>query len=429
MSIEDRVRAAARARTDLVTAIRPLEFPDELPARARQPRLARRWNGWLIPLAAAAAIAAVAATLIAVRQAGAPPSAPAPSAGYTTVPRSYYTTVPRYYAAITGSQDAAGVIVGDDHTGKRVAIVAPPAGDSFITVTAAADDRTFALTAQVGPQSPTAGSNLYVWYLLRIAPGTAHPYQLTRLPIKPLRAAFPAAELSPDGQELAVLSSSKTGLGSGASTDLSTGTTMLQLYSVASGALSRTWTANEEAWANSGTGGVQFSNFSWLADGRHLAFSHGTTKGKYVTPQEWLLDVTAPGGDLFATGQVIFTLPQPAFSRCDAVSITPDGGTVICGTQQTEAGSHADCARLGSELTAYSVRTGKPVRVLYRDPQGCAGDTVAVPLWAAISAEHVIVLLRSGVSATGVEVGLVAGGRFTKFPPAAQSRDLYTAAF
>ncbi len=74
---------------------------------------------------------------------------------------------------------------------------------------------------------------------------------------------------------------------------------------------------------------------------------------------------------------------------------------------------------------------------MYRDPQGCAGDTVAVPLWAALSAEHVIVLLRSGASATGVEVGLVAGGRFTELPglqspdllPGVQPPDLYSAAF
>jgi hypothetical protein len=104
------------------------------------------------------------------------------------------------------------------------------------------------------------------------------------------------------------------------------------------------------------------------------------------------------------------------------VTITPDGGTIICGPQQYKAGSPADCA----QLIAYSVRTGKPVRVLYRDPQGCEGSAVAVPLWAALSAEHVIVVLRHDLSP---EVGLVGGDRFTKFPPAAQSRDLCSAAF
>lgn len=36
MSIEDRVRAATRARTDLVRDIRPLELPGELPAPVRR---------------------------------------------------------------------------------------------------------------------------------------------------------------------------------------------------------------------------------------------------------------------------------------------------------------------------------------------------------------------------------------------------------
>jgi hypothetical protein len=380
VSIDDRVRAATEAVAATVREVPSLSLPPDAapagaePGRPRRSRpardLRRAWGGWLIPLAAAVAVIAVAATLVAVRQASTPDVPSAPPIGYTRVPGSDYTMIPRYYAAIS--------------------------------------------------ESPTASSDLYVWYLLRIAPGTAHPYRLTRLPIKPLRAAFPAAALSPDGQALAVLSSSKTGAGSGPATDLSAGATMIQLYSVSSGALSRTWTVNEEAWAVS-AGGLQFSTFSWLADGRQLAFSSGLAKGKTVVPQERLLDVTAPSGALLAASQAIFALPQPVSSRCDALTITPDGGTIICGTQ-TGAGSQAGCAR----LTAYSVQTGQPVRVLYRDPDGCDGGAVAVPVWASLSAEHVVVVLRHDLSPV---VGLVAGGRFTKLPPALQSRDLYTAAF
>lgn len=61
-----------------------------------------------------------------------------------------------------------------------------------------------------------------------------------------------------------------------------------------------------------------------------------------------------------------------------------------------------------------------------------------VPLWAALSAEHVIGLLGHQVTNTNtVEVGLAAGGRFTKLPglqspdllPGVQPPDLYGAAF
>jgi len=44
------------------------------------------------------------------------------------------------------------------------------------------DDRTFVVQAVVNAkpgESPT-----YAWYLLRIAPGSAHPHQLTKLPIE-----------------------------------------------------------------------------------------------------------------------------------------------------------------------------------------------------------------------------------------------------
>ena len=46
----------------------------------------------------------------------------------------------------------------------------------------------------------------HTWYLLRIAHGSAHPYQLTKLPIK-LPSSSPAVyayALSPDDGELAV---------------------------------------------------------------------------------------------------------------------------------------------------------------------------------------------------------------------------------
>ena len=95
MSIEDRVRAATRARTDLVSDIRPLELPDELPARGRARRpAARRWLSWGAPVAAAALVTAVALALVLLRQAGGPQPAPAAPA-----PPSAAASIPRYYVA------------------------------------------------------------------------------------------------------------------------------------------------------------------------------------------------------------------------------------------------------------------------------------------------------------------------------------------
>ena len=83
MSIEDRVRAATRARAALVRDTRDLELPDDLPGRTRRGRRAeraRRWGAWLVPLAAAAVIVALALILAAVRHEAAPSKTVVPAA-------------------------------------------------------------------------------------------------------------------------------------------------------------------------------------------------------------------------------------------------------------------------------------------------------------------------------------------------------------
>ena len=85
MSIDDRIRTATAATAATVREISPLALPDDLPGttlpparpRSRRSRRAgltrpagrgpRRLGTWLVPLAAAAAVIALAATLVAVR--------------------------------------------------------------------------------------------------------------------------------------------------------------------------------------------------------------------------------------------------------------------------------------------------------------------------------------------------------------------------
>ena len=74
MSIDDRIRVATEAFGATVREVRTLVLPDAAPAPV--PRARPRWTharrGWLIPLAAAIAVIAVAATLVAVRSLSAP---------------------------------------------------------------------------------------------------------------------------------------------------------------------------------------------------------------------------------------------------------------------------------------------------------------------------------------------------------------------
>ena len=174
MSIEDRVRAATRARTDLVRGVRPLEFPAEAPAQARRDR-SRRWLSWGAPIAAAALVTALALTLALLRQADGPqPGQVTPAASQTAL-----TSIPRYYVALADAFSANSqlkAVVGDDQTGRTVAVLNPSASQNFYGVTAAADDRTFVV------MNYAAATQQTTWYLLRIAPGTAHPTQLSKAP-------------------------------------------------------------------------------------------------------------------------------------------------------------------------------------------------------------------------------------------------------
>jgi hypothetical protein len=203
VSIEDRVRTATEATAATVGEIRPLTLPDEEPpARPRRFRplpTGRGWEGWLVPLAAAMVVIAVAATLVAVRnppraagKASPGPAASHPAGSTPVAAPADPDAVPQYFVAIsnlkttgsvtpepTGKGDLLGlprpdsVVVADTLTGQRLATLTPPAGSTFIGVTGARDDRTFLLDSVPINNSGFVSSNEQrTWYLLKIRPGS-----------------------------------------------------------------------------------------------------------------------------------------------------------------------------------------------------------------------------------------------------------------
>jgi hypothetical protein len=429
MSIEDRVRTATQAGATLVRDIGPLAAPDPVRLRRRPAPTARPWRTWGIPLAAAAVVL-VALSLVAVRQFG----TPAPSTGGPALTAP--ATVPRYYVSlgedVTSFFGYRALIVGDDRTGKAIATVSPPHGMLFDGVQGASDDRTFVVMAT---SQATHGAPPDTWYLLRIAPGTAHPYQLAKLPIK-LPGSSPtgtgyarpsgsptgiAYALSPDDRELAVESFSITG-----------NVITLALYSVSSGAELRAWTTSRFTFD------LAQLTLSWLSDGRQLAFSYQPHEGAGLQNQLRTLDVTASGTDLMTASRVLLTRPVQGPADCWTMYLTPDGGTVICGSQyalyDTGPVSNADCANGGLELTAYSVGTGKPVRVLYRY-RGACHDGLSSVLWTDFAAKDVIgvteidVLIQGGKQTD--QLGVITGGhiRLLKLPESVSPADYGTVAF
>ena len=112
------VRAATRAYGETVTEVRPLDLTAAAKPGERYVRLRRRRRlaAWMAPVAAAAAVIALAISLVTLRTT---PSRPAPASG----------GVPRYYAALIpqppqGFQNK--LAVGDTFTGARLATLTPP---------------------------------------------------------------------------------------------------------------------------------------------------------------------------------------------------------------------------------------------------------------------------------------------------------------
>ncbi len=422
VSIEDRVRTATRAGATLVRDIGPMAAePEQVRFRRHPAPPLRRLLSWGIPLAAAAVVVLVALSLVAVHgtNSGTPairrsvaPAHPAPAGP---------SPVPRYFAAVG---QGAPLIVGDDLTGTAIATVNPPSGVEFLGVQGASDDRTFVVVGGSKPElSPVA------WYLLRIAPGSARPYQLAKVPIRLAggsNAYVLAYALSPDDSELAVESQQ-------ASHDSGATTTTLGIYSVSSGAELRAWTtggySQELAYPDA---------LSWLPGGRQLSFSH-IPPGRHDADQDQVrtIDVTGHGTDLLAASHVVLTVTDPPSnpSTCWTLNLTPDGGTVICGTQYnsvSDRGTDAGCASGGLEFTAYSARTGKPVRVLYKYRGPCNNGATAV-LWTDSAARHVIGAMETDLGNRGGkqagQLGLINDGHIRPFTMPASVTNYLTVAF
>lgn len=413
MNIEDQLRQAGRAVTEQVRHLPELTLPPASSGArpgARQhrtlPRSARgARSGWLIPLTAAAAIIAAAATLVATRtlHVSTSPAASHP-AGQNDSAVGSPNAIPRYFVAFGGvardialvTQSSKTADVVDSRTGKLLAQVNAPEDWWFTDVGGGADDRTFVLA-----DSPPAGrfdslpAGRFDLYLLHLVPGAAHPAQLTKLPIKTVTGQPVGIAVAPDDRELAV------GWVSALSNTLT-----LRVYSLTSGSVLGTWTKHgNPAGALGLSGGV---GLSWLADGRSVAF---TLRGLGDPLDVRTLNVTQPSGDLLTESRVALPLrgthtATESHPACAGTLLTPDGETVVCGKYSPLMG----CATHATGLVAYSVATGKPARVLYSYRGKCVSGFGVSPLWTNESARDVIALVHIGKP----EIGLLANGRITR---------------
>ena len=394
MSVKDRLRAATRARADLVTGIRPLDLPAREPLQLVPAPRVRRLAAWAAPAAAAALVVVLAVTLVAIRQAGRPPSASSAGVGPSGAPADPFPGVPSHYAALydpsgTAFNDQAteqpvGLVVGETGSGQRLATVTPPAGQSFVGVTAEADDSAFIVAAESFPVPAGINSLAPVaWYLVRLAPGRADGATRTRLRVPGQQAGtqVDGVAVSPDGAELAVMYQPGVWQGNPKADPLT-----LRVYSVATGRALRTWTQQTDGFpAGYGWYWGRYANSSitWLSDGRTLAFDDGVNDGEDGPPagatfgdvKLRTISLATPSGDLIADSKVVYS--PASFHSCDMMQLTADGKTVLCGYY--DGNSAARSSAYDPTITEHSLGTGKS-RVVYRYP-GSFNMGLADVLW------------------------------------------------
>jgi hypothetical protein len=448
--VEDRVQAAMAAAADLaareIPSAPPLRLPPE-PAAGDRRRHAlrrptqRRWLRWAAPLAAAAAVVALGVVPVLVKDMV--PAHPAVSTGPGAVPR-YYVALTQPAGKANSSSQGNGIVVGDSLIGKTLATFAPPAHMSFVSVTAAADDRTFVAFATTYPNAslntlPKDTSATGTWYAVHLAPGSATPVRLSRLPIKPLTVhgsdkwiAAPQLAYS----EGTVLSQSGTELAVPV-VNFNTGVFEVQVFSVATGRLLHEWTTHDSSI-------VLEPSLTWIDGDRELALlssynvKSATSSATItnITVREW--PVAGPtSGDLLADSEVVWELPGatgipttlqtctdlPAYGVGSSIAlISADGKTLSCAALAGSAGENHSFRTYPLTASTTATAQGKvDYQVTLPKKQG-----VYIPqvLWASPSGDTLIgAFLDEGTSpatvGNGPGIGAISHGKFTplRFPP------------
>ena len=453
-SVEVRVHAAMSAAADLaakeIRTAPPLRLPSGPAAGGRRGHAPRRWIRWAVPLAAAAAVVALAASLVLVKGARNDSAVPLkPTASASLAAPAGPGGVPRYYLAESGS---SRIVAGDSVTGKLLANLALPGRKGFTTffmgITAADDDRTFAVSVVTYPNASLQGTNALEkatgtasWYEVRLAPGTATPARLTPLPVRPqtvrggqaLMAV--AAAISGSGKELAV------------TTVTASGGLAVQVFSVATGQLLHDWTSNDPSLSESkgNTRGLSAQpSLTWIEGDRVLAVetSSGAPKSGhpgYMADTVRELNAAGPSsGDLLADGKVVWNVPTGASPRtllqsCSAAANSIGGRTHLISADGTAFG----CAAVTGPGTdpnlsflTYPLAPGTAVagqaRVDYQVTQMAKkGVSTLQVLWISPSGDAIVgawTIYAKGTledAPNGLYIGVMNHGKFTplRFPP------------
>jgi serine/threonine protein kinase len=393
-------------RTRDAAGIGPTDPAGSGHARSRSPSSRSSRTRRLVPVAAAAVIVAIVVAILATV------GNPKHGTGATGAPApSLAGRVPPYYVWITPGSPGntpSEAVVRQTVTGAVLGTIKAAAGNgTVVAVTGAADDRTFVLDEQVWAP-PTGGQQEYEphsFYVLRLD-ADGRPAGVTRLPIKYGAGwGVTGLALSPDGTKLAVAIQPYSQNGYIR--------TELKLYSVATGAVLRTWDANGIIGPNPDDPEA----LSWTSDGKTLAFLWA---GKGTSALgEWLLNLGLGGNNLIGDSRQAVSLgnasPGPASSRlvCQQdLIITPGGSAIVCGAV-VPADLVQNPRTAKSAYLEYSPASGTVTRTLARWTVTNAGALALDVLWSNPSGS----VLIGEIPTTGNgAVGMITAGAFTALP-------------
>ena len=400
--LENKLRVAFRGTADEIPAEPPPLYLSPQPRARRHARQSKRrtmrharWHAWAAPLAAAVLVtAAVAGSLTVAGTLKHQPGAAGPPASPDGVPPYYVAlTVPGTYTDIYAREDGTAAEVRATATGAVLARIAVPRPYvQFAAVTAAADDRTFVLVAEMGAR-PRTNYTPSRFYLLRFDPASG------RASLRALPAAFiPVGDevcdtaLSPDGTLLAA--------------DIGGDCVQrdrLHVFDLATGMV-RVWNGGTNA---AYFGGTSPDALSWTADGKHVAFAGS---GAFPTGNEVrLLDVTVPGSDLLANSKpVCEAIDSSSSLGWRGVKVTPDGRTVVI---NAELATEIPPVRVQDLLVKCSVATGRVTTVFTR-PYILGGYWYAQVMYTNATGS---VLVVTGVR-KGNTAGILHGDAYTPIP-------------
>ncbi|HME66439.1 MAG TPA: hypothetical protein VKG61_16245 [Streptosporangiaceae bacterium] len=448
LEIEERVRAATRAAGDTVApdSVPPLRLRSERPFRFR----ASAWARWLAPVAAAAAVIAVAVAMVTVghtvnhRTGGTAASSVAPNPVKTGPPLSSYIAsgrVPKYYLSVESigkpSFNPSYAVVRETATGRSPGAWTPADGQTVVAVTAAADDQTFVADVQPFANLKSDGSQSTeprTFYTLVLSRTTGIVKRVNRLPMS-VRAGqlMTGFALSPDGKKLAIALEP-------ANETPGPNLTKVKVITLATGAV-RTWTADGLI----GFDPDDAKSLSWTDNDRTLAFNwEGSDQ---MQTGVWLLDLAKGGSSLLADSREALTVisqalgtstpvpspsvpvVRPASSSASPVAtrpmcqedsvITSDASTIVCGAikavnQVIKPPSQGGLQRgAETEYLEWSAASGKVTRVLGHWTFGSVGALSAGVLWSNASGS---VLIGWIPNSRGGLVGVISGNEFTPLP-------------